>query len=483
MAKKNKSFLSRLFSGKKEERRYQAAAKTKRLSSWFAPSTSANTEIFSSLEILRNRARDLRRNNPLAAKGIMVISSNVVGGGIKTKFDGAGAEKIQEAWNKWAESTECDFNEQLNFYGLQKTVMEGVVESGEILARKRVSRNFDFPMQVQLLESDFIAQEVAAPDKDGNFINNGIEFDKDGRVQSYHLYETHPGDWSTIGFGKNGLMKGIATNSISKEELYHTFRPDRPGQVRGITWLAPSVIRLRDVDEFLDATIMKQKVAACFAGFVVNQSVEVDDLHDLEDTDVMERIEPGIIESLPAGKDIKFANPPSMEDFKEFNSVMVHSIASGLGITYESLTGDLSEVNFSSGRMGWIEMGRNIDSWRQHVMINMFIERVVKDFIKTYELTNNVNLKNISWRHISPRREMIDPSKEITGIIKSVRSGFTSLSEEITAMGRDPDKIFAQIEKDNKVLDDKKIILDSDPRNVTFAGILQTENEVSNEDN
>jgi len=113
LAKKNKSFFSRLFSGKKEERRYQAAAKTKRLSSWFAPSTSANTEIFSSLEVLRNRARDLRRNNPLAAKGIMVISSNVVGGGIKTKFDGAGAEKIQEAWNKWAESTECDFNEQL----------------------------------------------------------------------------------------------------------------------------------------------------------------------------------------------------------------------------------------------------------------------------------------------------------------------------------------------------------------------------------
>ena len=78
---------------------------------------------------------------------------------------------------------------------------------------------------------------------------------------------------------------------------------------------------------------------------------------------------------------------------------------------------------------------------------------------------------------------MIDPSKEINGILKSVRAGFTSLSEEITAMGRDPDKILAQIEKDNKILDDKKIILDSDPRNVTFAGILQAENEVSNEDN
>jgi capsid protein len=64
------------------ERSYFGAAKGRRTANWLAPSSSAVTEIQSALTFLRNRSRDLTRNNAYAKKAVTEIANNIVGTGI-----------------------------------------------------------------------------------------------------------------------------------------------------------------------------------------------------------------------------------------------------------------------------------------------------------------------------------------------------------------------------------------------------------------
>ena len=252
----------------------------------------------------------------------------------------------------------------------------------------------------------------------------------------------------------------------SPKDLYHVFNKQRPGQLRGVPWLSPAMVRLKDIDEFIGATIMKQKIAACFAGFLTDMNVDLvnEEIYNQQDAEFSEKIEPGIIEQLPTGKNITFTDPPDTESFKDFISSTERGIANAVGLSYEALTGDLSGVNFSSARMGWLEMNRDIEAYRRKVLIDGFVVKVVKDFISTYELTNGVMLTGLDFEFIEPKREMIDPIKETKALISAVRAGFLSLDEAITSLGRNPDKVFEQIGLDNKKLEDLGLTLDTDTR-------------------
>ena len=122
------------------KRKYEGASNGNRLSGWITTGSSANTEIATGLPMIRNRSRDLVRNNCYAKRGISVIKSNVVGTGIITQAKGPNpkkADKIDALFHEWAEQTLIDFNGINDIYGLQSMVMNAVPESGEILIKKR----------------------------------------------------------------------------------------------------------------------------------------------------------------------------------------------------------------------------------------------------------------------------------------------------------------------------------------------------------
>lgn len=453
-----------IFKGKKtKKRKYDSAAKTKRLSGWRTGFGDANTMIAASLPQLRERARDLRRNNPIAHKGIALITNNVVGKGIVTRISGPGSEFLQKEWNKWTQGIMCDYDGRLNLAGIQRLLMDSTVESGEVLIRKRFV-NGNFPIQYQVLESDFLStSELDGKTQSGNTIIQGVEFDGNGKRFGYHLYETHPGSIVTT-------VTSLKTNLIPSNQVIHMFRPERPGQVRGVTWLAPIMIRLKDLDDFEDAQLMRQKIAALFTAFVhdINAEVECEDTSDFGEV-----MEPGIIEELPPGKTVTFANPPSVENYKEFTSSVLHTIAAGLGVSYEALTGDLSEVNFSSARMGWLEMNRNITAWRDGLIIHQFLNTVVEDF-KSMMAMRGVNVSDeVTFTHIPPKREMIDPTKEIPATIEAIRAGLTALSDEIAATGKDPDETLKKWQEDQEKTESMGLILKSNPKYTNDNGRIQ----------
>lgn len=467
-------------------RKYEGASEGRRTKNWKAKSSSANTEISGSLAMLRNRSRQLVRDNPYANRGMQVVASNVVGWGIysQVKVDAgqansSGQNKLSEkrtfemdkVWKAWTDTPAIDFEGRSDFCSLQRLVMRTIVESGEVLIRKRrVGRSKVMtaygevevpPVQLQVLEGDYlnlnsILVEGAVP---GNTVIQGIEFDSNGKRVAYHLFEDHPGNaFAGIGFSMQSKYKTVR---VPASDVLHIYRLDRPGQIRGVPWLAPVMLRMKDFDEYEDAQLVRQKIAACF-------SVFIKDLDGVDATggatSLAEKVEPGIIEILAPGKDISFANPPGVEGYGEYASHILHAIASGLGITYESLTGDFSQVNYSSGRMGFLEMSRNIEEWRHQIIIPQFLNPTFNWFLQGMDLLGyDTTRTRTVWT--PPKREMVDPQKETEALKNQVRSGLISQMEAIRLGGEDPIKVFDEIAESNSLLDSKNIILDTDPRN------------------
>jgi capsid protein len=122
-------------------RGYDGAARGRRTEGWRAPGSSADTEIGVAGALLRDRMRDLVRNNPHAAKAVAVLVNNIIGAGIMPRAasgDDKLDRKVDALFERW--TAECDADGQLDFYGLQTLICREMVEAGEVLVRRRLRR-------------------------------------------------------------------------------------------------------------------------------------------------------------------------------------------------------------------------------------------------------------------------------------------------------------------------------------------------------
>lgn len=438
-------------------RGFQAVSKGRRAGDWVAVGDSGPTESTDDLATLRNRSREMRRNNPYWNAAINTITSNTVGHGIRataTARSKALQAKVQTEFDNWARTKRCDAAGKSDFYALQSLAMSTVVNSGEILVRKVIAS--DRTLRLQLLPAEFLASEADTRGVDvGNTIIGGVEHDSFGAPVAYHLYRQHP---SVASFSRDVVR-------VPADQIAHVFRVEVPGQMRGIPWVAPVFTRLQDWEDFADAELMRQKIAACFG--VVYKGVSPDDDDELT---LRDRLEPGMVEHLPSGTDMMTISPPANQSLEAMARVTHRAVAAGLGITYEALTSDYSNVNFSSARMANLQMARNVRSWQQDILIELFLDRVWSWFTETLELQglSGARATTVSWSVPAP--QLVDPEKETKAIVARVRSGLISLSAAIREQGLAPEEVLTQIAADNRLLDQLGIVLDSDPRKVSAQG-------------
>lgn len=435
---------------------YDGANTGRRTSQWLTRNTSANVETQRALANLRSRHRDLVRNNPWASRAVQAIVSNTVGHGITGELQ-PGTRGLKDAWLRWSESTTCDADQLLDLYGLQALVMRTVVESADCIIRRRTRRpedGFEVPLQIQVLEGDYLDHSKTEEIRGGGRIVQGVQFNAIGKREGYWLFRDHPGD---------SLGQGKGSSFVPAESVLHIYRVERPGQVRGVPWGASAMMTLRDLDDYEDAYLLRQKLANCITGFVFDHSP---DLGGSESALPMpETLEPGLIAGLPAGKDIKFNDPPRVDGYGSYTKDVLLRVAAAYGITFQALTGDLSSVNFSSGRMGWLEMHRNIEQWRWHMLIPQMLGGVARWWFEAVALTEMrlTGRELILWT--PPRREMIDPTKETAAAQAAIRAGITSLPAVHREFGVHTSAVFQEIADTNALIDKMGLKLDSDPRN------------------
>lgn len=431
--------------------------------------------------------RDMVRNTPFAARAQSVIAGAVVGDGIIPKavcthpnLNEQAMKRIRQRGLRWIEqhldSCRIDRVGRLNLYGLQQLAMRTIVESGEVLIRLH-SEDVPggLPFQIEVLEPDYLDTGRYGWTPEGAEIREGIEFDADGRRAAYWLFPAHPGaDWSP--HTRSGVSERVPV-----DEVWHIYRLDRPGQNRGVTWFAPVMMRLQDLGDYGDAQLMRQKIAACFAAFRVGG--------DGSKASEFTELAPGLIYDLGDAEEVRFADPPGVEGYDEFTRGLLRSVAADLGITYEALTGDLSQVNFSSARMGRLEMDQSISAWQHLMLIPQMMQPLAAQFIRVWQMVDGEELAeaglpgdiwnylDLSW--VPPRKIIVDPAREFSALREAVRSGFASRQQVIRQLGIDPERLIEEIAQDRDEADRLKLPFDSDPRadvsRQTSAGISAEE--------
>ena len=440
-------------------RSYDAATFGRRGTGFRGTSSSVNAEIASSGSVLRNRSRDMARNNPYSKRAMKAIASNVVGTGVMPSImspSEPAKKKAKKLWKDWAESKKCDFAGKLNFYGMQRLVMRSVAESGEVFIRQRRTDSMaGIPLQLQVLEADFLdTSKDGIRTSNGGFIMQGVEFGADGKIKGYWMFEEHPGE--------HLAFKSIVSSFVPAEQVIHVFYLERHCQVRGIPFGVSSMLRLKDFGDYEDAKLMQQKIAACFAAFVTDSN----DPHPgigVDEGIPLERVEPGMIEYLPPGKEVTFGNPPTTEGHDEYAKRMLQGVAAGYDVTYEILTQDLSNVNFSSARMGWIEFGKLVKEWQNELIVSQMCHDVWSWFMIAAQITG-ILPKDITVTWTVPGREMIDPVKEMKGASEKVRNGFDSWQNMTRTMGRDPEEVLNEMNEDQATFSKNGFMLATDPR-------------------
>ena len=415
-------FNRRLFGGKSTPV-YDGVGSGRRSVGWMPGNLGAVAALAYAQDDLRARSRDLVRRNAWAAAGVEAFVANAIGTGIKPQSmiaDVALREAIHALWWDWCE--EADAAGLTDFYGLQALGVRAMLEGGEAFLRIRYRRPEDglvVPMQLQVLEPEHVPVTYNAVADNGNAIRCGIEFDGLGRRVAYWMYRSHPFDALLTPMSAAG--GNLVPVRVPAEEVIHLFRVLRPGQIRGEPWLARALVKLNELDQYDDAELVRKKTAAMFAGFITRLSPE-DTLLGEGAADAggvaLAGLEPGTMQILEPGEDIKFSQPADVgSSYSEFMRQQFRAVAAAMGITYEMLTGDLTQVNYSSIRAGLLEFRRRCEAIQHSVIVHQFCRPVWR-----------------AWME----QAVLAPSRANSTAVSTADSSSCRTSARISAISRSP---------------------------------------------
>lgn len=459
-------------------RRYDAAARGRRVENWSTRRSSADAAAAVGFADMRDRARDLVRNNPYAQRAVSLWETALIGHGWSFKAKagrrngGARGQRATDEFRAWAaDPRQCDYEGLLGFDGLMAKAVRCWKESGEVLIRFRIPSprtiqrlGLRIPLQLHVLEPDWIAEDHdgihMAGTPDGGWITRGIEYDADGKRINYWLYNYHPGEAQV-------RVVTPESNRVPADEIIHLFRSDRPQQTRGVTSLAPVVMTLRDLDDYMDAQLLKQKVSACMTGVIV----DVDGAGD-QKSDVSDRLEPGAMVRLGPGQDVRFSSPPSVGEIDQIMRIYLLRIAIGCNVPYELLTGDFAGTNFSAGRLGWQSFNKATvrDQWQ--LLAPTVFNRVWEWWARQASIAG-VPTDGLTADWTPPPPQPYDPAADTKATISKMRSGLLPPQEAIREEGLEPEDVIEQYREWNAAVDKAGLVLDTDPRKVSAAGLTQ----------
>ncbi len=454
------------------QRGFNAASRGRSLQNWNPSASSANAENTPAAQTLRARARDAVRNDGWAKRAANIWTECAVSSGIVPE-PATGNDRldrqIREALEEFLEN--CDATGQADFYGLQDLASQTIFESGDVLVRRRFRRAEDglaIPVQFDLMEPDHLD---ASRIKNGvNDIVGGIELNALNQRMAYWMFRHHPGEIR--------LMQGMSLTSsrVPADQIAHAYVKRRPGQLTGVPMLATALVDMRDLQDYEQAEATRKKVEACFAAFVTTQDPADPPLMGEESTDDdgrLETLEPGMIEYLEAGEDVKFGAPAPTAGFEGYTRQRLHRIASACDMPYMLLTGDVSQANWSSYKAGIVPFKAAIRRYQRNTLIPMACRPMWRWFIDAAVLSGRVSETNYAVNWTLPGFEPIDRLKEAMADQVETRIGKTTMQEIIRARGGNPDRVLDDFVKWFAKVDEVELVFDSDPRKVSNAGLTQ----------
>lgn len=446
------------------KRGFDGARQGRLFSDFVTSQQSADSELRYNLKTLRNRTRELSRNNEYARRYLHLIKTNVVGERGATlqvkkvnddgSLDTIGNTIIEREWRRWSSVGNCTVDGRLSFTDAQALVAESMARDGETLVRVLNFPGNEDRFALEFLEPDLIDEEKNEVAANGNEIRMGVELDQYRRPVAYHMLTQHPGDYTFTHYDRR-------TTRVEAENILHLFMPDRAQQTRGSPWMSTAISSLKMLHGYREAELVAARTAASKMGFFVSRSGDGFMGDDLEDDEIpVTECSPGSFFQLP--KDVEFqtfdpTHPTSA--FADFEKSILRGIASGLGVSYHSLANDLTQTSYSSIRQGTIE-DRDFYKTIQTYLIDHFVRPVFHKWLLNAFTIGRVNLPIDKFdlfhsaAQFRPRGfQWVDPQKEISAHVVALQNGLISMQDVANLYGRDVEEVFAQISRDKALAD------------------------------
>lgn len=465
---------------------YNAATHGRRTVNLGSSSRSINSLGLSDGSILTSRARKAGMDNPLVSIGTDAFVGEVIGTGIRPHSRHSNNEirlLLEKEFALWVPQaaaarrigSDGKPDSLHDFFGLEMLVCRNVFEAGEAFSRFRYRLQSDLspsglrvPLQLDLIEPEQLAWwrmsgDMSSPN---NLVRGGIEFNPSHARVAYHFYREHPGD-SAIWPNTYEVVR------VPSGSVLHVMEFIRGNQIRGITPLAPILIQLADLDDYDDAERYRQKLGAYLFGW--RKSLTPDDALNPPAGESKTTIgnsvaAPGTayVESGPGqlnmldtndGEEFGFyAHPGVAQSYESFIRVQRQTIATAMRISYDMLTGDMNQVNYSSARIRLIALRRLWKQFQHAVMVHQFCRPVWRAWLDAAALAgvidpadysrNPEEYLNVEW--LAQPWEWVDPVKDVTATRMEVESAFTSRAAVVKARGRDVEQVDQEISNDHE---------------------------------
>lgn len=426
------------------EKSYDAGDGSRLNAAWRAVNASAENLNFASRDIIRARARDLERNSDIANALISAYKRNIIGKGYRlqaktgTELD----DRLETLWNEWCKKQRCDATGTQSFTAMMRMALVRKIVDGGILIKKcydgETSERWKIPFRLQLIDVDELDVTATSPKHKGNTVVSGVEVNPDGKAVGYYIRK----------YSRDGYQLEKSVYCDAKDVIYYMSK-SRPSQIREMSQLTATLTRIRDVNEFITAVSVKERIAACLAIFIKKSPPSAGIGRGTSDTAkkidyASKKLSPGMITEMNAGDDIQVVDPKNGGD--QAASVLKLEqklISSGQGISYEAMSRDMSDVNYSSARQANIE--DELTFAEEAEALSEVMDEIYETFVISAWLAGEITApdfwqnKHTYLKHVwvAPVKKWIDPQKEANANKVALDTNQTSLKQIAAERGMD----------------------------------------------
>lgn len=450
-------------------RGFQAGVTDRLTSKWTTTDETVNMALLRHLRPMRARSRDFGRNNEYGRKFLSLVRTHVVGpAGFTLKVDcrrpdGSpdvqDSQRIGRAYKKWGRRGHYDVTGRLSETQFDALAITMIARDGEVLIRIVEGRDRgEHGIQLQLLAGHLLDEDHNRDLANGHRIRMGVEFDAWMKPVAYHL---------RIMSG-SADMHGTASQRyerVDAAEMLHLFIAEEIDQWRGIPWAYVALRDAKHLDQFDEAALVAANVGAAKMGFFQQKDPEAgpplasaegegDEQGAYGDQQsFVSAAEPGSFDIIPDGYELKEYDPTyPNEVYDPFTRNVLRRLSTGLLVANHSLTGDLTQVNFSSIRAGTLD---ERDMWK---MIQGFYAEVKQLIFGRWlglALIFDPDLKSLPFSkfdkfnapvYFGRRWDWVDPKGDAAADREAVALGVRSRAQIIRESGRDPDEVWAELD-------------------------------------
>jgi lambda family phage portal protein len=450
-----------------KQRRFEGARMSRLERDWSVVQTSTNSELRSSLRVLRSRSRDLARNDPTIKRFLSRVRTNVAGpDGFKLQARARDASGqldqplnriVAAAWEQWSYPENASVNGKSSWRDICRSWCTRLARDGEPLIQMVLADN-PFGFALKFWCPSWLDESYNQLLRNGNRVIMSVELDPDDKPVAYYLTPP-PTDYQ---FRDHTIRK---RTRIDASEILHDFlrdsgHEDSDSQTRGVPWPHAVMLLIKMLGGYAEAEVAAARAGASkFASIerTVAEGEWTGDPDAAEQRASVDSMQPGQIIELDPGEKFNLIDPTHPTTaYGDFTRHVKRDFASGLDQAYFALFNDLSDVNYSSARIGLLD---ERDSWRalQNFEIDHLCRPVFKAWLISAVMTGALSLnadqirRVIEGTYFQPRGwKWIDPQKEIQANILAINNALGTRTDTVEEQGGDWQEILSILKQEKE---------------------------------